>query len=111
MSLIKCPECGKEISDSIEKCIHCGFPLKKMSKNNKPNKAMLPGGISLVVIASILLSVFSITIILIGSIFFGIYIKNKPSRERVKTCFNLIEEKTDGNGVISKIYYSEELDY
>lgn len=27
MSLIKCSECGKEISDKAEKCIHCGCPL------------------------------------------------------------------------------------
>ena len=27
--LIKCPECGKEIFDKSEKCIHCGFPLPK----------------------------------------------------------------------------------
>lgn len=26
--LIKCPECGKEISDKSERCIHCGYPLK-----------------------------------------------------------------------------------
>lgn len=25
--LIKCPECGKEISNKSEKCIHCGYPL------------------------------------------------------------------------------------
>lgn len=29
MSLINCPECGKEISDKSDKCIHCGFPLTK----------------------------------------------------------------------------------
>ena len=29
MALIKCPECGKEISDKSEKCIHCGFPFKQ----------------------------------------------------------------------------------
>lgn len=28
MSLIRCPECGKEISDKSDKCIHCGFPLR-----------------------------------------------------------------------------------
>lgn len=28
MSLIKCPECGKEISDKAKACIHCGFPLE-----------------------------------------------------------------------------------
>ena len=27
MSLIKCPECGKEISDKSIHCIHCGYPL------------------------------------------------------------------------------------
>lgn len=27
MALIKCPECGKEISDASERCIHCGYPV------------------------------------------------------------------------------------
>lgn len=27
MALIKCPECGKEISDKASACINCGFPL------------------------------------------------------------------------------------
>lgn len=27
MALIKCPECGKQISDKSEKCIHCGYPM------------------------------------------------------------------------------------
>ena len=27
MALIKCPECGKEISDRAQACIHCGYPL------------------------------------------------------------------------------------
>ena len=29
MALIKCPECGKEVSDKAPACIHCGFPLEK----------------------------------------------------------------------------------
>ena len=29
MALIKCPECGKVISDSAVSCIHCGFPIEK----------------------------------------------------------------------------------
>lgn len=29
MSLIKCPECGKEnVSDSAESCPNCGFGIK-----------------------------------------------------------------------------------
>lgn len=27
MALIKCPECGKDVSSYAEQCIHCGFPL------------------------------------------------------------------------------------
>ena len=33
MALIKCPECGKEISDRAEVCIHCGLPFKKMGED------------------------------------------------------------------------------
>ena len=29
MALINCPECGKNVSDTIESCIHCGYVLKK----------------------------------------------------------------------------------
>lgn len=29
MALIKCPECGKEVSNQAETCIHCGYPLLK----------------------------------------------------------------------------------
>lgn len=25
--MIKCPECGQEVSDKASTCIHCGFPL------------------------------------------------------------------------------------
>lgn len=33
MALIKCPECGKEISDKAKCCIHCGYPLDEISSN------------------------------------------------------------------------------
>ena len=28
MAIIKCPECGKEISDKAKTCIHCGCPIE-----------------------------------------------------------------------------------
>lgn len=34
MALIKCPECGKEISDSCDKCIHCGYFLGRAPKSS-----------------------------------------------------------------------------
>lgn len=32
MALIKCPECGKEISDKSKQCIHCGYPLEEQEQ-------------------------------------------------------------------------------
>ena len=47
MSLINCPECGKEISDLAGKCPNCGFPIKSnvtldpnTSNNNYPDENM-----------------------------------------------------------------------
>lgn len=41
MALIKCPECKKEVSNTIETCIHCGFKLTNTNvtiiQNNQSN--------------------------------------------------------------------------
>jgi len=34
MALIKCPECGKEISDIAPACIHCGYPTQKQTESS-----------------------------------------------------------------------------
>ena len=39
MALIKCYECGKEISDKIKYCIKCGAPIKD-KKNIKIHAAV-----------------------------------------------------------------------
>ncbi len=31
MSLITCPECGKEVSDASSKCVHCGYTFNKVA--------------------------------------------------------------------------------
>ena len=31
MALIQCSECGKEISDQIAACPHCGYPVQKQT--------------------------------------------------------------------------------
>lgn len=40
MALIKCPECGKEISDKANACIHCGYPINQIS-----NTINIPGNL------------------------------------------------------------------
>lgn len=35
MSLIKCSECGKEISDKSKVCIHCGVSIKDIKLDRK----------------------------------------------------------------------------
>ncbi|MBE6584274.1 MAG: zinc ribbon domain-containing protein [Ruminococcaceae bacterium] len=33
MALIKCPDCGKEVSDRTKTCIHCGCPIASDEDN------------------------------------------------------------------------------
>ena len=35
--LIKCPECGKDISDKAPACIYCGFPLHLLQQTQSTN--------------------------------------------------------------------------
>lgn len=35
MALIRCPECGKEVSDKAAACIHCGYPLSEIFPVNE----------------------------------------------------------------------------
>ena len=42
MALIVCPECGKEVSDQAENCIHCGFPLKNSSESTASKSVDIP---------------------------------------------------------------------
>lgn len=35
MALIKCPECGKKISNKAKQCIHCGYPLNEIENEPK----------------------------------------------------------------------------
>ena len=37
MALIKCPECGKEISDKAGACPHCGCPIGSTGQQVESN--------------------------------------------------------------------------
>ena len=34
--LIKCPECGKEVSSEANACPFCGYPIKQLTSNQEP---------------------------------------------------------------------------
>ena len=38
MALIKCPECGQNVSTEATACPHCGYPLNKVEKEQKVEK-------------------------------------------------------------------------
>ncbi len=43
MSLVKCPECGKEISDKAISCPICGYPIKEEFENLSSKSASTTG--------------------------------------------------------------------
>ena len=44
--LLKCPECGLQVSDKAMNCPHCGYPMILPSKKRKPygQHRRLPNG-------------------------------------------------------------------
>ncbi len=70
MALIKCSECGKEVSDKSKTCIHCGNKIKKNKKKINENLLII------LIVAGILLAL-GIIIAVITSV------KNKPDLKEV----------------------------
>ena len=42
MALIKCPECGRDVSDKSSKCPQCGFPIRESMGANDEKQEALP---------------------------------------------------------------------
>lgn len=84
MAMIKCMECGKEISERADKCPFCGFPVKNDNANNQfqdsKNKNGKTSGLS---IAALVLSVLGCSFI-IGLVLAIIDLCKKDGRK--KTC-------------------------
>lgn len=64
MALIKCGECGKEISDEALVCPHCGIPT--MKKKGSGNKRI--GIIILIVFCVLFFITKSVDILLVGAL-------------------------------------------
>ena len=44
MALIKCPECGQEVSNLAPTCIHCGYPLNEEQTDMQSQQVTTPAG-------------------------------------------------------------------
>lgn len=53
MALIKCVECGKEISDTLKTCPNCGIEIKKKNVSIKEKKKFNGIDIGLIILLSI----------------------------------------------------------
>lgn len=75
MSLIKCPECNKEISDQAAFCPFCGYPIKGQDKAKEKVESFIvayrsgPGSI----VASIIIVYFLFAMFLFGAIMFFVF--------------------------------------
>ena len=58
--IIKCPECGHDVSDKAKKCVHCGYSLRKekLAANKKRIKTICVAAISVIILIAILLVSF-----------------------------------------------------
>lgn len=46
MALIKCPECGREISDKAVACVNCGFPIREFLAEQEAPKSETAGDVT-----------------------------------------------------------------
>lgn len=92
MALVKCPECGKEISSQLKKCNNCGYKLKQMDK--KKQKKFLIIGLVLLVL------------IIVGTII-GVSV-NKNNQEKANKEYHdqlvVTSSKIYVNGLLSSLY-------
>lgn len=91
MALIKCPECGKEVSDTVEKCLNCGY---KISSNNG---IRVSTKFSLVITIIYTISVYiyasdylwntsSIIMFVVGLALIGLMVGGQKINDKVQSC-------------------------
>lgn len=62
MSLIKCPECTAEISDTVNSCIKCGYVLKKVSAKKSGPSGCFVSFFVIIFIGLVLFIVFMLNV-------------------------------------------------
>ena len=87
MALIKCSECGKEISDKSKKCIYCGAKFRK----SHINKKRITKSIFTIMSIILLIIVCIFCILLLGNLkIIGLYLSSCGTPMSEYTLFNII---------------------
>ena len=97
MSLIKCPECGEEVSDKARKCPNCAYSLKKISLNKNKIKKY------------ILFIIIALIILIVGIIGFIKYTENKYVKKAESIVLNIINSSADCERIANlttKVWYN-----
>mgnify|MGYP002707457350 CR=1 FL=1 len=90
MAMIKCPECGKEISDKAESCPQCGCPLRSGCTDVEPiKKKSAKLGVALVGII--------IVFVLVGT-----FVILKLKNNKVEVASNIKNEQEEVDRIIGK---------
>lgn len=76
MALIKCPECGNDISDKSITCIHCGYPISSNIKTTNKKTTRVRSGSK----GKIVLVLIAIVVLLVGIV--SIFANLKEQREQ-----------------------------
>ena len=71
MTLIKCPECGKDVSNTCDQCIHCGYRLIKTTPkiHNNDNDVMTKAEAKFCIVMGFFSFVLGIVLIIVISYF------------------------------------------
>lgn len=89
MALIKCPECGKEVSNSAKLCPNCGFPIAQRSTTPEPQYKPQTTATKKKKKGS-----FSNYLALVCAIFIVVYLYSNKPEEKVNTA-NFQHKKTE----------------
>lgn len=118
MALITCEECGKEISDSVKKCPHCGYKLNAKDKKKRNKILIALGAVILVVVGAGACLFFSkgnetekyVKLIEEGNVDEAkqLYDELKKKPELLDELTNSLKEEVDG---IVSAYYKGEINF
>lgn len=96
MALIKCPECGKEISDRSQSCIFCGYPLCTTNDDENIMADDVPQKVEVTSVSlksnakakKVLLIALIFAFVLIGAFFTIKAVKDQKAKKEYEIAFN-----------------------